>query len=458
MIKNFLLSEILQGFKIHEFFYVIIVTVTLAIISTSCSEEGKNTVDPKPSYYSEIIFPLQGDHVHGSTIVELSNGDILVGWFQGSGERWADDVQIMGSRKKSGQEEWSKPFVLADVKEFPDCNPVLFLDGKDRLWLMWYTVIANQWETSLLKYRISEDYLSMEGAPVWQWQEDLHIKPGGKAERGIQADDPFVESVRKQAYEYAEYLKSSPELSVGYERWNKRIETLLSMARGETMTRGGRIYKEDGSYESVPLGYPYFRRMGWQTRSKPFITASGRMIMPLYSDGFSFSLMAITDDWGESWKFSTPIVGGGNIQPAIAQTKSGELVAFMRDNGSLPKRLHISRSLDNGESWSSVRDTDIPNPGSAADIVTLENGNWILIYNDTEKGRHKLVVSLSEDEGKTWPWHKYLLSEEAPVRGHYPAIIEGKNGIIHVSYSYFLPENQKTIKYAQFTEEWIKSK
>src|SRR5690606_8934971 len=111
------------------------------------------------------LFPLQDDHVHGSTIVELSNGDLLVAWFQGSGERWADDVQILGSRKKSGTEVWSDPFVMADVKEFPDINPVLFVDGKDRLWLIWYTVMANQWETSLLKYRISEDYLETPGAP-----------------------------------------------------------------------------------------------------------------------------------------------------------------------------------------------------------------------------------------------------------------------------------------------------
>ena len=42
------------------------------------------------------IFPLVNQHVHGSTIVELPNGDLLAAWFQGSGERWADDVAIMG--------------------------------------------------------------------------------------------------------------------------------------------------------------------------------------------------------------------------------------------------------------------------------------------------------------------------------------------------------------------------
>ena len=44
------------------------------------------------------IIPLTRDHAHGSTIVELPNGDLLAAWFQGSGERWADDVQILGAR------------------------------------------------------------------------------------------------------------------------------------------------------------------------------------------------------------------------------------------------------------------------------------------------------------------------------------------------------------------------
>ena len=51
-------------------------------------------------YEETIVFPLQYEHVHGPTIVELPNGDLLAAWFQGSGERWADDVRIMGARIK----------------------------------------------------------------------------------------------------------------------------------------------------------------------------------------------------------------------------------------------------------------------------------------------------------------------------------------------------------------------
>ena len=48
------------------------------------------------------LFPRTNEHTHGSTIVELPNGDLMAAWFQGSGERWADDVRIMGARLISG--------------------------------------------------------------------------------------------------------------------------------------------------------------------------------------------------------------------------------------------------------------------------------------------------------------------------------------------------------------------
>jgi chitin disaccharide deacetylase len=49
----------------------------------------------------EIIFPYQNEHVQGSSIVMLPNGDLLAAWFEGRGERTADDVYIMGTRQKT---------------------------------------------------------------------------------------------------------------------------------------------------------------------------------------------------------------------------------------------------------------------------------------------------------------------------------------------------------------------
>jgi len=211
------------------------------------------------------------------------------------------------------------------------------------------------------------------------------------------------------------------------------------------------------------------RRLGWMTRAHPFVLDENRLIVPLYSDGFSFSLMAITDDWGATWHTSTPLIGAGNIQPSIVKRKDGSLYTLMRDNGPPPKRLHQSESHDRGETWSPVTDSQLPNPGSGAEIISLSNGHWAVVGNDTERGRESLAVWISDDEGKTWKWKRHLEREpEGPDAGryHYPSIIQAKDGTLHASYSYHVGEKtaqkdadgrpmSKSIKHAHFNEAWV---
>jgi hypothetical protein len=152
--------------------------------------------DAAPALRIEQVFPVQAEHAHGSTLVELPNGDLLVGGFKGSGERWADDVRILGARQRKGSGTWSAPFLLADVKEFPDCNPVLFLDPRGRLWLMWITIIANQWETSLVKYRISDDFSTTRGRPRGAGRTPCC---SSRAARRSAASSPAIRSWRRCA-------------------------------------------------------------------------------------------------------------------------------------------------------------------------------------------------------------------------------------------------------------------
>src|SRR5690554_484526 len=128
-------------------------------------------------FRKQAIFPLQEMHVHSSSIVELPNGDLLTVWFHGSGERTADDVALLGSRMKADTDTWSPVFPMADTPNTPDCNPVLFLDNNERLWLFWIAVNANRWEQSILKYRYTDNW-DGDGAPDWEWQDVLLLKPG----------------------------------------------------------------------------------------------------------------------------------------------------------------------------------------------------------------------------------------------------------------------------------------
>lgn len=386
----------------------------------------------RPFLTAELIFPLEHWHNHASMVVELPGGDLLTCWFHGSGERTADDVVIRGARLKKGARAWSEPFLLADTPGYPDTNATMFLDPQHRLWLLWPTILANEWHTALMKYKIASSYAG-PGAPKWDTSEVLHVTPG----------DEFAETVNREA------------------------DRLLAAGPGTDQAR--KYVAELKAHAADKL----FRRLGWMTRAHPYVLDGTRLIVPLYSDGFSFSLMAITDDWGKTWKTSTPLVGLGNIQPSLARKKDGTLVAYMRDNGPAPKRLMISRSTDRGETWSQVEDTELPNPGAGAEVLVLEDGNWALIYNDLERGRYSLAVSLSEDEGRSWRWTRHLerdpdsTDEQRLGQYHYPSLMQAADGTLHATYSYFAPAAsvtpdaekrlpRKAIKHAHFNEAWIK--
>jgi predicted neuraminidase len=74
-----------------------------------------------------------------------------------------------------------------------------------------------------------------------------------------------------------------------------------------------------------------------------------------------------------------------------------------------------------------------------------------MIYNDLEESpRYRLAVSISADEGKTWPRKRYL-ENTAGGRFDYPSLVQAKNGALHATYSY----NLKTIKHVEFNEAWV---
>ncbi len=373
------------------------------------------SVSGQGKFSSELIFPLQPQHVHSSSIVELPNGDMLVCWFQGSGERTANDVVVNGTRLKKGAKEWSEPFLMADTPGQPDCNPMMFLNSKGKLFLVWIVVQANRWEASLLKVRTTMDY-DGPGAPKWQWQDVILLKPG----------DEFAQRVKEQ------FDKSGRD-DLAWAEYAHPYEEMLIEASKD----------------------PKKRETGWMTRTHPIFN-DGKILLPLYSDGFNFGLIAISDDDGESWTASLPIVGRGLNQPSLIVRNDGTIDAYLRDDGDEPERIMLSHSDDGGYSWTYAQKTDMPNPGASIEVLKLESGNWLLVYNDVDDGRYSLAAALSDDEGKTWRW-KASLENIQGASFSYPSVIQAKDGRIHVTYSYHLIGKEKSIKHVSFTEKWLKA-
>lgn len=392
------------------------------------------TQGQQPLFRSELLFPPMALHNHGSCIVECPNGDLLVSWYRGSGERRADDVAIYGARRRHRTRKWSEPFILADTPGFPDCNSCMIIDPQQRLWLFWPLILANTWESALLKVKVSRDYQRRNGPPRWEQDTIVHLKPGPE----------FLETVQRDLdVQWGPYLQRADP--AGREQLQRERDRILQMAADRLSVR-----------------------LGWMPRAHPFILDGKRLIVPLYSDGFNFSMMALTDDWGQTWRTSAPIVGAGNVQPSIARRRDGTLVAYFRDNGPPPQRVMVSESTDGGLTWSSCRDTDLPDPGSGLEVIVLQSGRWLLVNNNTERGRHQLALSISEDEGRTWPRVTYI-ERDAPGEGagryHYPSIIQSRDGLIHLTYSITLNRVEaarygsgESIRYAVFNEAWVLSR
>lgn len=361
-----------------------------------------------------FIFPLQELHVHGSSIVELPNGDFLASWFEGTGERTADDVKIMGAKYNTKTKTWGKAYVMADTEGLPDCNPVLFLN-KGKLFLIWIAVQANRWEQSVLKLKTSTDFQKNE--IVWSWQDNVLLKP----------NEDFVKEVKKKFTEL-------PQNKQGWAEFAPKYDHMIIEASEDLVKRS----------------------WGWMTRIKPLVLSSGRILLPIYSDGLNFSMMAISDNDGKTWTNSLPLVGRGNIQPTLIQKANGEIMAYMRDTGDDPSLLQESTSKDQGMTWTANKEINLPSTASV-EVVKVDNFNWLLVVNDLEQGRSRLSMYQSKDEGKSWQNIGPIVEDKSREgRFSYPAFILASDGMVHLTYSHHKKDNNKTIEHVIINPKSIK--
>ena len=376
------------------------------------------TAGEAPLYEVELIFPGEPFHNHSSSIVETAGGDLIVCWFHGKGERNDDTLVISGARRNKGESNWSEPFLMADNQNLPDQNCTMFIDPEGRLWMFWISAIDNLVRSYFLKYRYSVDYEG-DGPPVWKWQDAIFCRPKD-------ADTAFVENLER----FIEMVKNSTEIS------EERRQRFLSRVEENRAEANDKL----------------FQRLGWMPRQPPIMLSDKRMMLGLYSDTFNCSMFAFTEDAGQTWEFSRPL-GQRGIQPSVVKKQNGNLVAFMRDSPVVRR----AESSDGGMTWTEVP-IDIANSGASVAVLGLKSGNWILAVNDLPRGRERLTLYMSSDEGETWPIKRALEDLEPEMgTGSYPTLIETADGSIHITYTHQDKKNfeGETIKHVRFNEAWI---
>ncbi len=143
-----------------------------------------------------------------------------------------------------------------------------------------------------------------------------------------------------------------------------------------------------------------------------------------------------TSDLGKTWKRIGPINDGTEfnaIQPSILTYPDGRMQILCR---SREKVVTQSWSDDGGQTWSEMTATELPNPNSGTDAVTLADGRQLLVYNHSlrnGRGRGLLNVAVSED-GKHWK--AALVLEDEKGEFSYPAVIQTADGLVHITYTH----------------------
>ncbi|MBA3484986.1 MAG: exo-alpha-sialidase [Pirellulales bacterium] len=172
-------------------------------------------------------------------------------------------------------------------------------------------------------------------------------------------------------------------------------------------------------------------------KNKPIELENGDVLCPSSSedDGWRVHIER-TGDQGKTWT-RTPALNDGKtidaIQPSILVHGKDRLQALGRTRN---QRLFEVWSDDGGKTWGEMALTELPNPNSGTDAVTLADGRHLLVYNHNpaEEGRSPLNVAVSTD-GRAWE-AALELENEPNVQFSYPAVIQTSDGLVHITYTW----------------------
>lgn len=147
-----------------------------------------------------------------------------------------------------------------------------------------------------------------------------------------------------------------------------------------------------------------------------------------------------TRDFGKTWERTPPLHDGFEIQaiqPSVLFLGGDKLLALGR---SRQDRVFEIRSDDGGKTWGPIALGTLPNNNSGTDAVTLANGTHLIIYNHIggtpgQWGGKRTPLNLAASKDAK-NWQAALVLESDPGEYSYPAIIQTKDGLVHITYTW----------------------
>ncbi|MFF2186222.1 exo-alpha-sialidase [Streptomyces sp. NPDC058155] len=279
-----------------------------------------------------------------------------------------------------------------------------------------------------------------------------------------------------------------------------------------------RISEDSGrTWGPVRTLFPATERGGVFVRQPVTVLPGGRWLLPVFhcvaTPGVPWvgdhdtSAVMMSDDEGGTWTERAVPGSTGCVHMNIHPLADGTLLALYRSRWA--NAVHVSRSEDDGETWSEPEPGELPNNNSSVQYVPLADGRLALVHNHSSAAnatarrvslydeiddeglasdrpvdqppapqprfaaddgvrtafwgapRAPLTLALSADGGRTWPVRRDLetgdghcLTNNSRDRLNrefsYPTILQGPDGTLHIAYTYW----RQAIKYVRVAPDW----
>ena len=233
----------------------------------------------------------------------------------------------------------------------------------------------------------------------------------------------------------------------------------------ETWSAGRRWSGDDGktwsAVEHLPAG------LYGPIRAKPLVLEDGTIVSGTSVESYRSWAAWIerSTDGGASWRRIGPITvprsaesqsasattaspgtaaddeDYGIIQPSVVPLGNKHLRFYARSSSEI-RKICVADSWDAGLNWTPAQPIDLPNPNSGIDALALRDGRLVLVFNNSDHARTPLNLAVSQDGEH---FHVFLTLEDEPGEYSYPALIQGADGDLRITYTW----NRKRICYVQ---------
>jgi hypothetical protein len=236
---------------------------------------------------------------------------------------------------------------------------------------------------------------------------------------------------------------SPREVMLDGEGVDHRAAPIVELPNGDWVTvdyRAGGLYTEDGvfgvgaataptlwgawstdrgrtwSYSAEPLTVPGSADPYAEAERPAILLPSGRLLvganfrLEKHVGTYTYNIAIFaSDDNGRSWRFLSKVPDRPFIvgEPALLRTRGGKILlmsrssAFIAGNSDATGSLMQSVSLDEGETWSELREVGMSSMDTPAHLLQLQDGR-ILCTHASRAYPGSIYVTLSNDEGETW--------------------------------------------------------